>query len=142
MYLCLQRPIRSAHRSTPIVIGFCQHGRRMLERKRAPLVDALVKGGAAVCIIQLRGTGPCTALEQRGRHGLINSVAASELMLGRTLLGARLADLLAVSQYLRGLPGIDGNRIALWGDSLASIKALFVCCQTQLRMNMLDSTHA
>lgn len=45
------------------------------------------------------------------------SLAATEFMLGGTMLGARLKDARAVYRYLAGRRDIDGKRIALWGDS-------------------------
>jgi hypothetical protein len=47
----------------------------------------------------------------------------TELMLGETMLGARLKDARTVFHYLASRPDIDGSHIALWGDSFAETNA-------------------
>jgi hypothetical protein len=46
-------------------------------------------------------------------------LAASELMLGGTLLGGQLKDLRTALRYLASRPDIEPAHIAVWGDSLA-----------------------
>jgi hypothetical protein len=46
-------------------------------------------------------------------------VSQGELLLGQTMLGSRLRDLRSVLMYLRSRADLDGDRVALWGDSLA-----------------------
>src|SRR5262249_20490505 len=57
----------------------------------------------------------------RGRSGAATAISSSELMLGQTLLGARLRDLRAVLKYLRGHKELAEGRVALWGDSFAPV---------------------
>jgi hypothetical protein len=63
--------------------------------------------------------GESSAGEERGRRSAATSLAASELMLGETLLGARLRDLRSVLAWLRSRPDIDVSRIIVYGDSFA-----------------------
>src|SRR5262249_33191361 len=59
----------------------------------------------------------------RGRSSASTSQSASELMLGQTLLGARLRDLRSVRRYLSGRTDLDPLRVALWGDSFAPVNS-------------------
>jgi dienelactone hydrolase len=112
----------------PGVVGVAQEGKQALLVKRADEVAALLKGGAAVCLPDLRGTGETRpAGDLRGRSAgtmariqRTNSgtlLASEERILGQTLLGARLRDLRSVLRYLRRRK--DLGRLSLWGDSLA-----------------------
>jgi hypothetical protein len=40
-------------------------------------------------------------------------------MLGETLVGARLRDVRSILRFLRNRPDLNGQRIAVWGDSFA-----------------------
>jgi hypothetical protein len=97
-------------------------------------LTALLQGGVAVCLPDLRGTGETRPAGDRrgppaGRLVTVQETSAGtvlaceELMLGQTLLGARLRDLRVVIRYLRSRADLDGARIALWGDSLAPVNA-------------------
>jgi dienelactone hydrolase len=106
----------------PVVIGLARQGMRRLCGARGELIDALVGGGAAVCLADVRGA--CDERggdEQRGRLSLATRVSSDLLMLGRTSLGAALGDLRAVIAYLAQRPDLDAGRLVLWGDSLAPV---------------------
>jgi hypothetical protein len=115
----LFRPPRS-DRQLPVVVGFAQEGAQALFRARGKVVRGLVENGAAVALVQPRGTGTASHDDDtRGRHGVSTEVAASELMLGETLVGAKLRDLRSALAYLRERSDVDTSRLILWGDSLA-----------------------
>jgi dienelactone hydrolase len=110
----------------PVVVCVCQEGKQEFLKQRADAVAALLDGGAAVCLPDLRGTGETRPGDGRGRQSSATSISSSELMLGQTLVGSRLRDLRLVLNYLRGWSehtlretALDSTRIALWGDSLA-----------------------
>jgi hypothetical protein len=103
----------------PIVVAFAQQGKQRWLRERSEAAAELLRGGVALCLPDLRGTGEARVGDGRGRTGEAAALAADEWMLGQTLLGAQLRDLRAVLRYVRTRPDIDGRRIALWGDSLA-----------------------
>jgi cephalosporin-C deacetylase-like acetyl esterase len=106
----------------PTVVAFAQEGKQQLLRQRAQAFANLLAGGVAVCLADLRGTGESTPADRnRGRGGEGTSLSQAELMLGQTLLGARLRDLRSVLRYLRTRPDVDRARLALWGDSLAPV---------------------
>jgi hypothetical protein len=119
----LLRPLRERGKQLPVVIGVAQEGKAALLRERAETVAALLRGGVAVCLPDLRGTGETRPGDARGRASAATSLSASEEMLGRTLLGGRLRDLRLVLAGLRARDDLDGSRIALWGDSLAPVNA-------------------
>jgi len=48
-------------------------------------------------------------------------MAANELMLANTLLGAQLKDARTIFGYLSQRPDIDRRKIALWGDSFGAV---------------------
>ncbi|MBI3694089.1 MAG: acetylxylan esterase [Acidobacteria bacterium] len=84
-------------------------------------IDALVTGGTAVCLPDVRGTGETAPDTRRGPMSAGISLAATELMLGNTMLGARLKDLRTVLAYLTRRPDLDTRRIAVWGDSVTPV---------------------
>ncbi len=104
----------------PVVIAVAQGGKQEFLKKRTADIAALVNGGAAVCLPDLRGTGETRPGDGRGRGSEATSIAATELMLGRTLVGLRLRDLRSVIRHLATRADVDPKRVALWGDSFAS----------------------
>jgi hypothetical protein len=108
----------------PIVLGLAQSGKAAFLRERAGLIAELMRGGAAVCLPDLRGTGETRAGEARGRESQSTEISSTELMLGETLVGARLRDARAVLDYLRKQPNLDTRRIVVWGDSFAPVNGL------------------
>lgn len=126
--------------SLPVVVGVAQQGKGAFLRERATVIAALLDGGASVCLADVRGTGETTAAgDERGPPaGSLKTVeqtssgtllASGELMLGSTLLGARVRDLRAVAAYLRSRDDLDSRRIALWGDSFAPVNLGDVECE-------------
>ena len=103
----------------PVVVAVAQGGKQEFLKKRSDELAALLKGGAAVCLPDLRGTGETRPGDGRGRGSEATSIAATELMLGRTLVGLRVRDLRSVIRHLRTRADLDPKRIALWGDSFA-----------------------
>jgi dienelactone hydrolase len=117
--LLLLIPAVESNAKPPVVIGVSQGGKADFLKKRNDEIAALLKGGAAVCLPDLRGTGETRPGDSRGRGSESTSVAATELMVGRTLLGLRVRDLRSVMRYLSGRAEFAGGRLALWGDSVA-----------------------
>jgi hypothetical protein len=81
-------------------------------------LTTLLEAGVAVCLADVRGTGETVPGVNRGPGGM--GLAATELMLGGMMLGARIRTP-ARFAYLARRPDIDAARIALWGDSLALV---------------------
>lgn len=115
--LILLVPPRGAKR--PVVVAIAWEGKAGFLEHRAREIAGLLTGGAAVCLVDLRGTGESRPGDSVDRAGELTSIASGELMLGQTLLGSRLKDLRTVLAYLRQRADLDGTRVALWGESFA-----------------------
>jgi dienelactone hydrolase len=112
-------PQRTAKDRLPVVVAVAQGGKQEFLKQRAATIAALLEGGAAVCLADVRGTGESSPAGGRDRLSQGTALSATALMVGQPLLGARLRDLRAVIAYLRARPDVDGKRVALWGDSFA-----------------------
>jgi hypothetical protein len=104
-----------------VVLGFAQEGKQTLLRQRSEAIADWLGGGAAVCLIDVRGTGETKPRDgSRRRDGTSTDLSEAEWMLGETLAGSRLRDVRSVLRYLRTRAGIDAGRVACWGDSFAT----------------------
>jgi len=121
--LLLMVPPRKKDARSPIVVALAQGGKQAFLKQEATALAELLRGGVAVCLPDVRGTGETRPGDGRGRTSAATAHAASEGMLGQTLVGARLRDLRAVLRYLRGRGDLDARRIALWGESFAPANA-------------------
>ncbi|MEX0701988.1 MAG: acetylxylan esterase [Planctomycetales bacterium] len=119
----LLKPKALAHGKLPAVVAVAQSGKGAFLRERADAIAALLDAGVAVCLPDLRGTGETAPGPDRGRTSSASSLSSSEMMLGQTLVGSRLKDLRTLLAALRRRDDIDGERIALWGDSFAKINS-------------------
>ena len=104
----------------PIVLGLGQSGKAGFLRERSGIIAELLKGGAAVCLPDLRGTGETKSGTARSRESEDTAISSTELMLGETLVGARLRDVRSILSYLRTRSDLNARRIAVWGDSFAA----------------------
>jgi cephalosporin-C deacetylase-like acetyl esterase len=105
------------------VIGVCQEGKREFLKQNARDIAELLQQGVAVCLVDVRGIGESRPDAGRGRQSSATSISALELMLGQTLVGSRLRDVRTVLAWLRTREEIDGKRLAIWGESFASVNA-------------------
>ena len=105
---------------SPMVLGLGQSGKAGFLRERSRIVAGLLKGGAAVCLPDLRGIGETSSDTARGRESADTAISSTSLMLGETLVGARLRDVRSILSYLRTRSDLNAGRIAVWGDSLAA----------------------
>ncbi|MBS1824206.1 MAG: acetylxylan esterase [Acidobacteria bacterium] len=105
----------------PVVIAVSHAGKEGLWRTRHAEIQALVRAGVSVCLVDVRGTGETLTDRRRGPSSTEVALGATELMLGGSLLGARVKDVRAVLAYLRTRPDVDASRIAIWGDSEAAV---------------------
>jgi cephalosporin-C deacetylase-like acetyl esterase len=107
----------------PVVVMVSHRGNADLLAHRSDEIARLLTAGVAVCLPDVRGTGATRPDTENSldRTSASTSLASSELMLGGTLLGARLRDLRAVLAWLRLRKELDPKRIAVWGVSLAPV---------------------
>jgi hypothetical protein len=113
----LLKPLHTGAKRAPAVLAIAEGGKaRFLSERRAE-VSALLRNGFAICLPDVRGTGEVAATSSRGPGAM--GLPETELMLGETMLGARLKDVRTVFHYLASRPDVDPSHIALWGDSFA-----------------------
>jgi cephalosporin-C deacetylase-like acetyl esterase len=105
----------------PAVVAVAQEGKAAFLARRSEWLAALLAEGVAVCLPDLRGTGETRPDDDRARRSEATAVSSTELMLGQTLVGSRLADLHSVVEWLRRRNEIDPDRIALAGDTFAAL---------------------
>jgi hypothetical protein len=103
------------------VIAFAQEGKSGFLAHRSHEIATLIERGIAVCLADVRGTGETTLRVARNPGAM--SAAATELMLGNTLLGSRLMDARTVYWYLSRRADLDPKRIVLWGDSFGPVNS-------------------
>lgn len=114
-------PVRPADNRVPLVIGLAQTGRQKFLADRGEVLSGLLGAGIGVCLPDVRGTGETSPEGSREWRSEATSLSATELMLGGTLLGARLRDLRSVLGHLRTRDEVDATRVALWGESFAPV---------------------
>lgn len=112
-------PARAPDARLPVVVAVAQGGKQGFLKERSAEIASLLKASLAVCLPDLRGTGETRPDGGRGWRSASTDIAATELMLGRTLVGLRVRDLRSVIKHLRGRIDLDPKRIGLWGDSFA-----------------------
>jgi len=106
-----------------VVVALSHAGKAGMWREHYTEIIKLLRQGIAVCLPDVRGTGETAPDMRRGPSSGEVTASATALMLGNSLLGARLKDLRTVLVYLRSRPDVDGARIALWGDSEAPVNS-------------------
>lgn len=116
--LVLLTPISAARR--PVVIAVSHEGKQAFFESRWESIIELLTVGMAVCLPDLRGTGETKPGDARGRGSSSTSLSSAELMLGQTVVGARIRDMRSVLRYLRTRAQLDPRGAALWGDSFAA----------------------
>lgn len=133
-------PPRKEGVKLPLVLAVSQDGKAAMLRKWADAVAELLEKGVAVCLLDVRGTGETRPDNGRGRTSSATALSATELMLGDTMVGARLRDLRTALSYLRERTDIDPKKVALWGDSLAAVNA--VGAKVEVPHNVTQPTQA
>jgi hypothetical protein len=112
----LMPPSKPGKRPT-VVLGLAQAGKQAFLKHRSEVMAELLAGGAAVCLVDVRGTG--LAGDSRRHSGSSTALSATEELLGQTLVGSRLRDVRSALRYLRSRSDLDAGHLALWGDSFA-----------------------
>lgn len=117
-------------RSKPVMIALEPAGRNG-RWQESGLYQALAQAGYVVCVPDLRGVGDLAPEFGRGAAGHSRSHEAEEeyawgsLILGRSLLGQRVTDVLAVSRAMRQHPAAQGRRMVVAALQKMTAPALF-----------------
>jgi dienelactone hydrolase len=102
----------------PLIVCVAQGGAKQLLRHRSGWIADRLREGQQVALVTLGGQWALPS--SGGRTSSTTSLASSLLMLGKTDLGERLAELRGVLAELRKDPKVDPKRITLRGESLAA----------------------
>jgi len=117
--LLLVPPPRPAAR-VPVVVALASAGKQAFLDRRSESIALWLDGGAAVCLLDVRGTGETKPRDGSRRHnGALAGFSAAEWMFGQSLVGSRLREVRSVLRYLRRRADLDAGRVGLWGDSFA-----------------------
>jgi dienelactone hydrolase len=107
----------------PAVLGVCSQGKGRLLVDAADQIASFLRQGSVVCLCDPRGLGESQLSKQHGRRSDATSIASTELMLGRTMLGRQLSDIRTTMAWLRTRPDVNGRSFQLWGESFISPNA-------------------
>lgn len=113
----------NAESKTPAVVMVASGGKAGFLKERGEALTELLKAGVAVCLVDVRGTGETRPGTSADRGSSRTTVSQQSLILGQPMLGAQLRDLRTVLKWLAAHDGIDGKRLAVWGDSFAKVNA-------------------
>jgi len=115
--MILLKPLHSAGKRMPAVLAVAEGGKARFLAERGEELRSLLRNGIEICLLDVRGTGEVASASSREPNAM--GPAATELMLGETMLGARLKDARTVIRYLASRPDVNPAQISLWGDSFA-----------------------
>ncbi|HUQ91922.1 MAG TPA: acetylxylan esterase [Bryobacteraceae bacterium] len=120
--MLLLRPATATGRAR-VVVGVSQGGKERMLADHGAEIEDLLQRGIAVCLPDVRGAGETAPDTRRGPSSAEVTLAATELMMGNSLLGSRLKDLRVVLAYLATRADIDAQKMGVWGDSYAPSNA-------------------
>ena len=98
------------------------------------LYEALARAGRLVAVADVRGFGETKSVQNvrdtplpyfHSRGGMDADLTYASFLLGRPLLGLRVADALAVLQVLRARPDVARNQVVVAGRGWAALVAAF-----------------
>lgn len=115
--LILLKPLHSGGKRVPAVLAIAEGGKARFLAERGDELSTLLRNGIEICLLDVRGTGEVASSSSREPNAM--GLAATQLMLGETMLGARLKDVRTVFGYLASRPDVNPAQISLWGDSFA-----------------------
>jgi len=112
---------KNAKAKVPVVVMVAQGGKAGFLKERYAAIETFLKGGVAVCLVDVRGTGETQPGTSAERSSSRTSVSQTNLILGQTVIGSQIRDLRTVIRWLSNRDGIDGKKIGVWGDSFAKV---------------------
>ncbi len=122
--------------SKPVLLVLHPHGRNSAWHEDQ-LYPSLARQGALVCAADVRGIGDLTQEFSPGNPGYQRSHQTEEafswssLILGRPLVGQRVADILTIVQGLHTIKGLEGRKIVLAALDGMTIPGLFAASLEQ-----------
>jgi cephalosporin-C deacetylase-like acetyl esterase len=88
-------------------------------------IERLVRAGKIVLAPDLRGWGESASLGGRPPHTGLYETTMRAFIVGKTLVGMQVVDLLSVMNYLVSRPDVDQRHITLLGKGNGGVVALF-----------------
>ena len=114
----------------PVLLLLHPHGRNSAWHEDQ-IYPSLSRQGALLCAADVRGIGDLAQEFSSGNPGYMRShqleedYAWSSLILGRPLVGQRVADILAIVQGLQAIKGLENRKVVLAALGGMTIPALF-----------------
>jgi cephalosporin-C deacetylase-like acetyl esterase len=110
------------HKSAIIAVG----GAGGSAESEPGALEKLARQGHVVIEADLRGLGESQP-PQQGKSGYQGryQTAMRAILVGKTVLGMQVYDLLRVLRYTAARPDVDPSRITLWGKGTAAVAALY-----------------
>lgn len=87
-------------------------------------LEAMAQAGFLVMAPDLRGWGECGPGRARGEYSGLWQTVMRAVLVGRTLLGMQVSDLLSCFRYLATRPDVDAARISVLGKANGGVVAL------------------
>ena len=104
-------------RSRIPILGLASDGMAaVLTRRHKDIAEGLLSGECVIALVDVRGTGTAGAGEDRGQQSSSASHSATQLMLGRTMLGGQLRDLRTAWMHLQRREDVMRTVILLGGS--------------------------
>ncbi|MFO0825198.1 MAG: acetylxylan esterase [Gemmataceae bacterium] len=114
---------KDAKGKLPCVLMVAVGGKQGFLKERGDAIAQFLKDGVAVCLVDVRGTGETRPGTGADRGSSRTSISQTNLILGEPVLAGQLRDLRTVIRWLHSRDGIDGKKLAVWGDSFAKVNA-------------------
>lgn len=121
---------RVADPSKPVLLMLDPAGRNV-HWHEGETYQELARKGYVVCASDVRGVGDLAPEYSRGAAGYAASHHAEEdyawasLILGKSLLGQRVTDILALLAALRAHPGLEGKKMVVHAKDRLTVPAIF-----------------
>ncbi|MDQ6666298.1 MAG: hypothetical protein M3Z23_18120, partial [Acidobacteriota bacterium] len=121
---------RAADPAKPVLLMLDPAGRNV-HWHEGEIYQELSRKGYVVCAADVRGIGDLAPEYSRGAAGHAASHHAEEdyawasFILGKSLLGQRVTDMLALLAALRGHPGLEGKRLIVNAKDRLTVPAIF-----------------
>ena len=103
----------------PAVLCIAQSGKARFLNERTDQIKMLLDAGITVALADVRGTGETSPGPSRLPEGESATIASELWMLSDSMPAGRLKDVRTALAYLATLPGIDKERLGLWGEGFS-----------------------
>jgi cephalosporin-C deacetylase-like acetyl esterase len=111
------------------------------EAKPGGDMEALVRAGYLVFAPDLRGWGESSSPEGVGGYRGVYQTTMRALLVGKTMTGMKLDDLLSSFDYVASRPDVDSGKISVFGKGNGGILALYAAAlESRIRKVVCESS--